>query len=70
MQKIKVLRGCGASGESLVAGETYAVPEEVSEKDAGILVRLGKAEFLIDEAAAQDAADEAKQKGNKKGSDK
>lgn len=41
---IKVLRGCGASGVSLVAGAVYAVPAQVSEKDAGILIQLGKAE--------------------------
>lgn len=41
---IKVLVGCGASGRSLVAGHTYAVPDEVSVKDADILIRMGKAE--------------------------
>lgn len=40
---IKALAGCGASGQSLAAGHTYLVPDEVSEKDAGILIRMGKA---------------------------
>lgn len=44
MQAIRVLRSCGASGQSLAAGTVYAVPGEVSERDAGILVRMGKAE--------------------------
>lgn len=41
---LKVLTGCGASGQSLVAGHTYKVPDEVSAKDADTLIRLGKAE--------------------------
>lgn len=41
---IKVLRGCGASGVSLTAGTVYAVPAQVSEADAMILIRLKKAE--------------------------
>lgn len=49
MSAIKILRGCGASGASLAAGRQYAVPGEVSEKDAAILVRLGKAEYVAAE---------------------
>lgn len=44
IEAIKVLRGCGASGKSLAAGTVYAVPGEVSDEDARILVRMGKAE--------------------------
>jgi len=45
MNAVKILRGCGATGgQSLLAGRTYAVPSEVSEKDADLLIRLGKAE--------------------------
>ena len=44
MDKIKVIKACGASGESLEAGKTYSVPDQVSEKDAVILVGMGKAE--------------------------
>lgn len=44
MDAIKVLRGCRASGKGLAAGTVYAVPGEVSAADAGILVRMGKAE--------------------------
>lgn len=40
---IKTLRGCGASGQSLIAGTVYAVPSEVSQADADLLIRLGKA---------------------------
>lgn len=46
MTSIKVLRGCGASGQSLAAGTVYAVPAQVSESDALLLVRLGKAVFI------------------------
>lgn len=53
MSAIKILRGCGASGASLAAGRVYAVPIEVSEKDAAILVRLGKAEHVAAEQPAQ-----------------
>lgn len=41
---IKILRGCGASGKSLSAGTVYAVPAQVSEADAMLLVMLKKAE--------------------------
>lgn len=51
MNAIKVLRGCGASGQSLQAGVIYAVPDAVSEKDAALLIRLGKAEAAETEAA-------------------
>ena len=44
MDAIKVLRGCGASGKSLTAGTVYSVPAQVSQKDADLLIRLGKAE--------------------------
>lgn len=43
MDAIKVIEGCGASGKSLHAGTVYAVPGDVSESDAVILVRVGKA---------------------------
>lgn len=43
MNAIQVLRGCGASGVMLEAGRTYAVPGEVSESDASLLIRMGKA---------------------------
>lgn len=48
--RIRILRGCGASGRSLVAGRVYAVPADVSRADADLLIRLGKAE----KAAAPD----------------
>lgn len=44
MNAIRILRGCGASGQSLTAGRTYTVPGEVSLGDAELLVRLGKAQ--------------------------
>ena len=44
MEAIRILRGCGASGQPMEAGRVYSVPGEVSEADAAILVRMGKAE--------------------------
>lgn len=43
---IKVIRSCGASGVMLEAGRIYAVPDEVSARDAAILVRMGKAQTV------------------------
>lgn len=53
---IKVLIGCGASGKSLVAGHTYAVPDEVSVRDADILIRMGKAEACAKKETRKAAA--------------
>ena len=51
MDAIRILRGCGASGQSLSAGRTYTVPGEVSRRDAELLVRLGKAQAAVPVAA-------------------
>lgn len=52
MNAIKVTRGCGASGKSLVAGTVYAVPGDVSRADADLLIRLGKAQAAVMEPPA------------------
>lgn len=58
MARLTVLRNCGASGRSLEAGRVYAVPEEVSQADARILVQIGKAAYHEDSAEpAPTAAD-------------
>jgi hypothetical protein len=57
---IRVLRGCGASGRSLVAGTVYAVPGDVSEADALLLVQLGKAEPSSTAPQADDDAPKQK----------
>lgn len=44
--KIKVTRGCSASGKSLEAGKIYSVPEDISEVDAAILISMKKAEYI------------------------
>lgn len=44
LSSIRIVRSCLATGGVLVAGKVYAIPSEVSENDAGILVRMGKAE--------------------------
>ena len=43
---ILILDGCSASGESLAERAIYAVPDEVSDKDARILISLGKAQAV------------------------
>ena len=55
MDAIRILRGCGASGVSLAAGTVYTVPSEVSDRDADILVRLGKAEAVAVSVAPVEA---------------
>lgn len=72
MNAIKIIRGCGASGQSLQAGRVYAVPGEVSERDAHLLVQIGKAEAHADtqpvkEAAREPAREMAEKKTGKKG---
>lgn len=47
MDAIRILRGCGASGQSLAAGSTHTVPVDVSMRDAELLVRLGKAQWVL-----------------------
>lgn len=65
---IRTLVGCGASGASLTAGMVYAVPAQVSAKDAEILIKINKAVAVTaDEAkdlqakAAKEAAKAAKE---------
>ena len=41
---IKALANCRASGDALVKGRTYKVPGDISVRDAGILVTMGRAE--------------------------
>jgi hypothetical protein len=61
MNFIKVLRGCGASGKSLVAGTVYAVPREVSESDARLLVQIGKA-IVTDVTVAESTVPKARKR--------
>ncbi len=44
---IKIIMGCSASGQSLVGGETYTVPDQVSDEDARLLILLGKAMAVV-----------------------
>ena len=46
MTKIKVTAGCSVTNQTLSAGKVYAVPEQVSEADAKVLLRLNKAIVL------------------------
>lgn len=57
---IKVIRACGASGNSLEAGRIYSVPGEVSEKDASALIRMGKAEACQVKKSAEAAGEKKK----------
>lgn len=69
MDAIRILRGCGASGRSLASGTVYAVPGEVSERGADILVRLGKAEPAKLPAAKPAAPDAAPAASRRKKAD-
>ncbi|MCP4992865.1 MAG: hypothetical protein GY934_03620 [Gammaproteobacteria bacterium] len=42
MEAIKALKDTAASGKPIKMGEVYKVPSEVSEKDARILIGMGK----------------------------
>ena len=44
IKAIKPLVGCGASGQSLIAGQVYTVPDDISLADAEVLIRMGKVE--------------------------
>jgi len=48
---LRILSNTRASGQSLTAGRVYRVPEDVSERDAKILLRIRKAETVPDEPA-------------------
>lgn len=58
IKQIKVTRGCGASGKSLVAGKVYTVPEQVSEADARLLIVLGKAVAFVKPEKSAGKADD------------
>jgi len=51
MTKIKVTAGCSVTNQTLSAGNVYTVPEQVSEADAKVLLRLNKAVVLEAEPA-------------------
>ncbi len=44
MEAIKALKDTAASGKPIKTGLVYKVPSDVSEKDARILIGMGKAE--------------------------
>jgi len=46
MTALRITRGCLVAGQPLAAGHEYAVPSEVSDDHALLLVRIGKAEFV------------------------
>lgn len=51
--RIRIERGCLAAGQALLAGSEYDVPAQVSEADALLIVRIGKAQFVeVTEAPA------------------
>lgn len=43
MTTIRILSNCLASGQPLEAGRVYRVPAEVSQADAEVLLRMGRA---------------------------
>ena len=55
--KIKVLRNTSAGRRSFSEGQVIDVPADISEEDAGILVRMGKAAIVPpDEPKTSEAA--------------
>ena len=54
--KIKALKNTSASGQSLEVGKIY----DVSDKDAEILIRMGKAEESIEAPACPPTASKTK----------
>lgn len=61
IEAIRTLVGCGASGASLTAGKVYAVPAQVSDKDARILITVKKAVAITAEEAKALQAKAAKE---------
>ncbi|PKM30225.1 MAG: hypothetical protein CVV07_07355 [Gammaproteobacteria bacterium HGW-Gammaproteobacteria-11] len=51
--KIKAIRNTTASGKDIVTGETYEAPQDLSLDDAKLLVRIGKALSLEEQAPAK-----------------
>ena len=64
--KIKMLRNTYASGKSVSIGQILSVPTEISEQDAGILVRIGKAAIVPPEESKAPQTPEALKTENKK----
>lgn len=50
---VRITRNTSASGVSLAAGTVLAVPKDLSEPDARVLVRLGKAVIVPPTEAAK-----------------
>jgi hypothetical protein len=65
MKAIRVIHSCQVSGgEVVLEGQVYTVPEQVSEADAALIVRIGRAEFIEPEPEAEaEAAQKKKSKG-------
>jgi hypothetical protein len=57
MTKIKVTAGCSVTNQTLSAGNVYTVPEQVSEADAKVLLRLNKAIVLKAEPTTGEQAE-------------
>lgn len=68
MHAIKILRGVGVSGKSLEAGKIYKVSDEVSLKDAQLIVAMGKAVAVTEQPNTPESipAEEPSQKETKK----
>jgi len=65
--KIKATRNTSASGRDICKGVTYSVPKDLSEADAKALVKIRKAEWVVEE---DDTEPKAKAKGGGKAAGK
>ena len=43
---LRFLKGCAVRGEAFGEGDKARVPDEISEEDARLLVRMGRAEMI------------------------
>lgn len=53
--KIKILSGTRAAGKSFLPGKVYTVDKDVSEDDAKIFLKMGRAEEVKGKAPADKA---------------
>lgn len=63
MAAIRILRGCFVAGQPMLTGNTYRVPNDLSDRDANSIVRMGKAEFIDEPEAPARKPRQPKQTG-------
>jgi len=46
VRQLEIVTSCGVGGVDVEEGEIYAVPDDISEADAKILVRMKRAQWV------------------------